>query len=707
MSKNDVSTITNRSSKPMAACFSTAKSRILAIPAWKVLAAFYLFFSLLRIAMAFAATKTPVIMPDSALYLHLSRSILRGEVLFRGQPIRYEYILYPLLLSPLHLLPSSISIFRAVQVYNSLLMHLAVFPAYALARSITTSHQKGLLVALLTMLMPDFLIMEHVMVESLAFPVILYTCYAFYKFYEAPQNLKGIVLCGFLGFLLYAIKPGFAAIPVSFFLLLLWEALRNRDAAKLYQSLTGILSMLGCLGLYTILLRKGLHLSATQATLYGNQTHPLTWEHLLQTFKGIWLYGAFVPLAFCFFPLYLPFAHVGAFEKRDRHLLKAVLLSIALIIAGTVYVIYYDELGGGDSYAARIHVRYLSALLPVLMAFAFSPAMEGRPMNTKLAVLMAFSLVCFIRWDGNALLSGSSYPVDALLLTASSTNVKGFDGKLLWPMLAMVFLLTMGYRLIRHGYAANERRILCIFLSLAFVFSCVLSFSLYRHHNDSIYPEDAKEAVSLAGIRASVGIVRDGATFWPEAAELDIASRCALPIVELNDLLRNTNEDGTIASFIPKTYWQENAVNRINAPSKLILTNDILNGVILTDVARESAVSTSNGGYCVVTLTPGQPWVHSGLSGLNEGWVSARSRFMLFDGAVRAKGSVTLQLQARAGEGQAQLLMRYGKEEQVFGLTDTLTWITAVFTVEDAGQALVVELENKTGNVFIQTYLVE
>jgi len=586
-------------------------------------------------------------------------------------------------------------------------MHLAVFPAYALARSITTSHKKGLLVALLTMLMPDFLIMEYVMVESLAFPVILYTCYAFYKSYEAPQNLKGIVLCGFLGFLLYAIKPGFAAIPVSFFLLLLWEALRNRDSAKLYQSLTGILSMLGCLGLYIILLRKGLHLSATQSTLYGNQTHPLTWEHLLQTFKGIWLYGAFVPLAFCFFPLYLPFAHVGAFEKRDRHLLKAVLLSIVLIIAGTVYVIYYDELGGGDSYAARIHIRYLSALLPVLMAFALSPAMDGRQMNTKLAVLLAFSLVCFVRWDGNALLSGSSYPVDALLLAATSTNVKGFDGKLLWPMLAMIFMLAMGYRLNRHGYGPKERRLLCVFLSFAFVFSGVLSFTLYRHHNDSIYPEDAKEAVSLAGIHASVGVVRDGACFWPEAAELDIASRCALPVVELDDLLRNTYADGTITGFVPKAYWQENAVNRIEVPNKLILTNDILNDVILADQARASAVSTSNGGYCVVTLAPGQPWVHSGLSGLNEGWVRAGSRFMLFDGAARAKGSVTLQLQARAGEGQAQLVLRCGKEEQTFYLNDTLAWITATFSVEDSNQALVVEIENSIGNVFVQTYLVE
>jgi hypothetical protein len=151
-----------------------------------------------------------------------------------------------------------------------------------------------------------------------------------------------------------------------------------------------------------------------------------------------------------------------------------------------------------------------------------------------------------------------------------------------------------------------------------------------------------------------------------------MASRCTLPVVELDDLMENANPDGSLSRFTPKQYWQENPVYLIPAPDRLILTNDILNSIILTDDARASAVSTSKGGYCVLPVFKGRPVLHSGLSGLNEGWVQAASRFTLFDKALRDQGSVTLSLQARAGEGQAQLTLLCGSQEQSFMLSDSL-----------------------------------
>ncbi|MFO7665547.1 MAG: hypothetical protein R6V76_02905, partial [Desulfobacterales bacterium] len=64
----------------------------------------------------------------------------------------------------------------------------------------------------------------------------------------------------------------------------------------------------------------------------------------------------------------------------------------------------------------------------------------------------------------------------------------------------------------------------------------------------------------------------------------------------------------------------------------------------------------SGGEYTIVPLEPGAAWIHSGLSGFEEeGWVRKDSRFTLFDAALRAKGSVTLSVQARAGEGAVTL----------------------------------------------------
>ncbi|NCB23853.1 MAG: hypothetical protein EOM56_13695 [Deltaproteobacteria bacterium] len=80
---------------------------------WQVLLAMYALFGVLRALIALYTTATPVVQPDEALYLHLSHSIIRkGELLFRGQPIQYEYILYPLLLSPLQYLNTHLLIRR-------------------------------------------------------------------------------------------------------------------------------------------------------------------------------------------------------------------------------------------------------------------------------------------------------------------------------------------------------------------------------------------------------------------------------------------------------------------------------------------------------------------------------------------------------------------------------------------------------------------
>ena len=703
---NAISLTKHRHHAPRA-ILSAALRGFLSLPTWELLLGFYILFSLLRIALAYATTQSPVIMPDSALYLHLSRSIFAdGALLFRGQPIRYEYILYPVLLAPLHLLPESINIYRAIQILNALFMHLAIFPSYALALKLTKSRNRALLVAVFTAIMPDFLMAQHIMAESLAFPLMLLTCYFFLLDFDIKGKSYQAVSCGGLGFLLYTLKPGYIALPASYFALLLWDALRKREMDRIIRALTGGLSLLLFWGLYTLLLRYGLHLSPSQSALYESQTHPLTWDHLMQTLNGLIMYGAFIPMAFAFFPLFLPAARLRSFEGKDRRLLQVVLVSLFAIVLGTVYIIYYDELTGSP-YEARIHVRYVAAFLPVLLSFCLSPALDGKGMNTPLFAFASFSLFCLIRWDGSALLSGGNYSVDALLLTAATSSTSALNGRLLWPMACGIFLLVMSYRLIRHGFGAFEKRLLCTFLASAFLLNGVISYAFTQHHNDPVWPRDAREAVIAAGTEDTLGVVRDGAFFWTEAAELDVASRCELPVVELNDLILRTKDDGSLTSFLPASHWQENAVNRIGAPVRLILTNEMLDSLILASDVAAGAYSTQNGCYAILSVAPSKPWVHSALSGFDQKWVKEGSRFTLFDEGLRANGTVTLQLQARAGAGQAQLVLHCGTQEQSFLMEDQLSWISATFAVEDPGAPFTVTLSNPDGNIYVETYLVQ
>ena len=680
------------------------------LPAGRVLICLYMLFCAVRVLSAMMTTTTPVVMPDSALYMQLSRSILeKGRLLFKGQPIRYEYTLYPLLLSPLHLLPEGVSFFRAAQVLNVLLMHLSIFPVYALARSMTKSSARSLLAVLLTLLMPDFQLTRHIMAESVAFPLVLTACYVYFQAAGAKQpRFFAAFLCGGLGVLLYALKPGYIALPVCFFLLMLQRALKDHDKRKLRFTLTGIFALCILLLLYMLLLRFGLQMSLVQSTLYGSQTHPLTLGHILQTLEGLAFYGAYLPLAFCFFPLLLPAAHAKTLDDGGRQLLYMVLLSIGVIAAGTVYVIYGDErMQSGAVNAARVHVRYVAAFLPVLLACLLSPALEGKKLNAKSMACMALPLLLFLCFSGWTLESGKSYPADALLLTALAVDQPAFPMRAVWAVTAFACLICICTSIARHGFLRGQRRAVCVFLAASFLLNGGLSFCLYRHHPGSVYPQDARQAVQMTGTENVLGVVRDGGFLWPEAGELDVASRCTLPVVELDDLIGNARADGSLAAFTPKAYWQENAQNPVQAPEKLILTDELLSSLVLADAVCNDTVATANGGYRVVSVWPGQPVLHSALSGLNEGWVQGGSRFTLFDTALRGKGSITLWLQARAGVGTADLTLSSGGMTQTFTLTDSLQWVSASFAAGDPAQAITVELSASGGNIFVETYQVE
>ncbi len=685
--------------------------RVLALKLWQVLLFCYLLFSALRAVLAFQTTLTPVVQPDEAMYLHLSSSIIReGALLFRGQPIGYEYILYPLLLSPLHLLPEGVSIFRAAQVLNALVMNLAVFPAYALARDITGSRKRGLLIALLTLLMPDFFMTRQVMTESLGFPLILTTCWAYLKYYNAPPRFRTALLWGALGFLLYALKPGHLALPVCFYLILIFRTVRNRQWGRLLNTLTSVLIIVGFYGLYRLLLVYGLNMLPDQSTLYQSQTHPLTWAHLAQMINGLFMYGVYVPLAFAFYPLLLPITHLRAFETRERDLLLAFLLALFTAVLGTVYIIYYDELFDGfKPYEARIHVRYISVYLPVLTAFLFSPRLDGRRLNAHLFAGLTFSVVGILLLGSVPIGSGQSYNTDALLLAIATFKTEDFSGRLLWPAVALTYLMTAAFLMHRRGWDGLGRRLLCGFLLLSFICSSAVAAWNYRYHEGSPYPAAAPQALALTEGKHALGVVRDTGFLWPEALELDLASRFRMPVVELDDLIAHTSADGSIGAFLPKAYWQEQPTYALDSPASLVLVGETLNRIILSQTLAANSQTTLDAAYTVARLDPGTSWLHSGLSGFDEGWVKEGSRFTLFDAALRAKGAMTLRLQARMGEGEGALLLTYGDRKVELPLTAMLNWVETTFPIEDPSQPVTVFFTPQGGNgqVYVETYLVE
>ncbi|NLC32405.1 MAG: hypothetical protein GX781_03815, partial [Clostridiales bacterium] len=116
----------------------------------------YLAAVLARFLIALSWSDNPWIMPDEAWYTNLARSLFTtGQVLFRTQPIKYDALLYPLLLSHLYGLGGAVDTFRTIQLLNAFLINAWVFPMWYLARSVTGSHKSAWVVAIICLLLPD------------------------------------------------------------------------------------------------------------------------------------------------------------------------------------------------------------------------------------------------------------------------------------------------------------------------------------------------------------------------------------------------------------------------------------------------------------------------------------------------------------------------------------------------------------------------
>ena len=72
---------------------------------WKWVLLIYFACVIVRSVMAFLTTAFPTVGIDEFLYSSLGRSIAtEGSLLYRGQPAKYSYLIYPLMISPVYAL---------------------------------------------------------------------------------------------------------------------------------------------------------------------------------------------------------------------------------------------------------------------------------------------------------------------------------------------------------------------------------------------------------------------------------------------------------------------------------------------------------------------------------------------------------------------------------------------------------------------------
>lgn len=658
----------------------------------------------IRTALSFRYSNNPSIMPDESLYLNLARSLWNhGDITLRGQGLTYDHLFYPLLLSPLYALSDQLDMLRVIQVVNALLICSSALPAFLLARRMAGVTQ-GLLVAALTLLMPDMAIAQIIMSDSLCYPFTLWTFWAAHRALNADGPVRDALPLGLFASLLFLTKPGYAAIGIVTALALGLSFIKGRNKSMLIKAILLVAIMLASAVALRLIGQHVLGLRYDTPSIYETQLSGFSLSRVLQSLNGILLYLYFFPLALCIFPLALPLAKLRTLAPIDRRFALMLAASSLAIIVGTAYIIYINEYTGAP-FGARVHLRYLAAFAPAFFALSLSPALRNQKMNTALLIFLAWVLSATLVFTPSALLSNRSYPVDALMLSALTNDTGLTNPKTLVALVTLLLLLLGGYQLWCKGWTAGIQRALFICIALLSLVHNLSAYDLMRHHHDAAWAADANEAARATRGRPTLFIAEDGGYFWNPASAFDTRSRDVTAVVELDDILRNTEAGGYFSPFIPRPYWTTAPDKPIEQPELMVMNNVLLHHLVLAEGL--SATATANGRYAILSVQGDAPWIHSALSGFSSGKTTDHSGLYIFSPDLCKQSTLHVQLNLSPLRSGARLMASYGDQQHTLDVSQANQWIDLTFNLPGDGQAIFIALSSPDGEqaIAVHTYL--
>jgi hypothetical protein len=220
------------------------------VPVWLWLLAIVAVSAVVRTVLA-GGIAAPFILVDEVIWAELARGIAdKGEPLVRGVRDTGYGVVYPLVISPVYALFSSLpQAYAAVKVVNSIVMSLAAVPAYFLARRVVGAWL-ALLAAALTVAVPSFAYTGTVMTENLFYPLFLVVALVLVLVLERPTWPRVALLVGLLLVAYETRTQALAIVPAVLLaplVLALFERRGVRDTFSRYRALYSAFLLLGAL----------------------------------------------------------------------------------------------------------------------------------------------------------------------------------------------------------------------------------------------------------------------------------------------------------------------------------------------------------------------------------------------------------------------------------------------------------------------------
>jgi hypothetical protein len=354
------------------------------------LAAIFAASAALRVLLA-SEVHGPFIFLDELAYARMAQSLAQsGHLALFDKPGVSYAPLYSVVLAPIYALHASApAAYHWIKVVNGVLMSLAVFPIYGIARYVL-ARRLALLAAALLALAPLMYYTTLAMSESLAYPLFLAAVWAMLATVRAPSPRRDAVFLLCLTAACLARIQFVALFPAAFTSLVLASLLPPRtEGAGRIRSATRSLRhhwlLLGCVGVVLVatvawaLAGGGAHQAVGR---YANVLHAgvpsprRILESAAQHLSELDFAVGVIPFVGTLVAAYALWRH-GA--SADARAFASVGVSVTTWLI--LLVAYDDVVFPPGSELARIHERYLFYLVPLfliaLLAAARLPAAKA------------------------------------------------------------------------------------------------------------------------------------------------------------------------------------------------------------------------------------------------------------------------------------------------------------------------------------------
>ncbi len=606
---------------------------------------------------------------DEPLYINLAKSLFYdGEVLYRAQPISYVYLLYPISLFPVFLMPSGVNLYRCVQLWNIMLMTSMIFPSFLMSRKMGLKEKQALTVSVLSLLLPENFFSTRIVCESLIYPCVMWVFLLSLHVIEKPQKLWLSIVLGAIGGAMYFIKANCIVFSASFLAVSLLYGIQKKQRIRLVSSMLALLTM-GLVLAGGYLLYGVLFEDVSLLTLYEKQIPTFDVQTVLIMVQGT-IYHLFAAV-FCLGPVLCAFPVLNVHKMREENKLffSALLVGIlCLSISIGIMIVPYNYTGTWSN--CPTHTRYFAYCLLPIIAGLFLPELEKQQIGKKTAVMLWVLAALFILPSPFTCFTTQAGTFDSPSLNTFFAHEAGV-GVGIVTLLLLTFVNVYQIKQLKvRGLTDSLRRSACYMLAVYMMVNSIMIYNNY-HTVDRDIEQDAN-IVSNAIEKEEVLIVTQNHYDDVRGLQLDAHLRRPQYMVVMNNVLLNAVEHGGQYVAFEPLVQAPNITSRRTPEQVKILLFDITCADYVEFTKDVELSTTPNGLYTIAKIPEDRPYLKSALASM-DGFVlypSTTSSLLIFDEKMLERGNTQLTMTFSSyGQATGELVFSVNGSKQTLPVT--------------------------------------